>query len=78
MSFLYLFQFSDRRKLLWFFAVNLTEGAQALPSGDYRADKYLSCLFFNAGVNLLLADETLCFCFVLCLNFWASSSLSVK
>lgn len=35
-----------------FFAVNVTEGTQALPSSD----ECLSCLFFNAGINLLLAD----------------------
>lgn len=38
------------------FAVNRTEGTQALPSGDYGADEYLNCLFFNAGIKLLLAD----------------------
>lgn len=39
-----------------FFAVSLTECTQALPSGDYRAVEDLRCLFFNAGVNLLMKD----------------------
>lgn len=39
-----------------FFAVNLAEYTQALPSGNYRAVEGLKFLVLHAGVSLLLED----------------------